>query len=64
MAWGDKRNVITDSGYYWDYESQSWKTVPLEDLSPKQIMKEWQKQNPDFSAEENFRISGNKDISI
>ncbi|WP_191013642.1 hypothetical protein [Treponema zioleckii] len=64
MAWGDKKNVVTDSGYYWDDEEKSWLPVPLENRSPNEIMSEWQKQNPDLKAEEHFRISGNKELSI
>lgn len=64
MAWSDKENIITDCGYYWDYESQAWKNLPIDRFSPNEIMSEWQKQNPNLKAEKYFRISGNKDISI
>jgi hypothetical protein len=63
MAWGDIRNIITDCGYYWDYISQEWKNIPVDKFSPNEILAEWKKNNPEKNKED-FRITGNKDISI
>lgn len=64
MAWGDKDNIISNCGYYWDAEFQEWMSIPVQEYSLYEIKKEWQKQNPKADASDDFRISGYKDISI